>query len=88
LARQLGSNEGINVSVEDVAERVRALTHGTGAEVVFEAVGVGTTEVVMHNCFRCDDQGVGLASGAYFARLRVRGNGIDETMTRKVLLIR
>jgi hypothetical protein len=24
---------------------------------VFEAVGVGTTEVVMHNCFRCDDQG-------------------------------
>jgi predicted secreted protein len=24
---------------------------------VFEAVGPGTTEVVVHNCFRCDDQG-------------------------------
>jgi threonine dehydrogenase-like Zn-dependent dehydrogenase len=39
VARQLGCDETINASAEDVAERVQALTDGAGAEVVFEAVG-------------------------------------------------
>jgi threonine dehydrogenase-like Zn-dependent dehydrogenase len=39
VARRLGCDGAINASVEDVAERVRSFTDGTGAEVVFEAVG-------------------------------------------------
>jgi threonine dehydrogenase-like Zn-dependent dehydrogenase len=39
VARRLGCDGAINTSVEDVAERVRSLTDGAGAEVVFEAVG-------------------------------------------------
>lgn len=31
---------------------------GGGTETfTFEAVGVGSTAVVLHNCFRCDDEG-------------------------------
>jgi len=39
VARQIACDEVINASREDVAEVVRELTHGEGAEVVFEAVG-------------------------------------------------
>lgn len=39
VAQQLGSDEAVNASSEDVAERIRVLTQGSGADVVFEAVG-------------------------------------------------
>lgn len=35
-----------------------------------------------------DDRGAPLASGLYFARLRVQGPGIDEELTRKITLTR
>ena len=35
-----------------------------------------------------DDRGVPLASGQYFARLRVRGPSLDESLTRKIVLLR
>jgi len=34
-----------------------------------------------------DDRGMRLAHGQYFARLSVRGRGLDETVTRRFLLI-
>jgi alcohol dehydrogenase, propanol-preferring len=39
LARQLGAEQAIDASREDVAARVRELTGGAGADVVFECVG-------------------------------------------------
>lgn len=42
---------------------------GAGHTEVFvlEAVGAGTTTLVLHNCFRCDDQGNTPAEDARFA---------------------
>lgn len=42
LAREMGA-ETINASTEDVAARVRELTGGAGADVVFELVGTAAT---------------------------------------------
>ena len=36
----------------------------------------------------CDDEGRPLASGHYLARLRIRGAGVDELLTRKVTVVR
>ncbi len=36
----------------------------------------------------CDRQGADVAAGPYFARLRVRGDGREQTLTRKLLLTR
>jgi len=42
-ARSLGADATINAAEEKVAERIRALTGGEGADVVFELVGVRET---------------------------------------------
>jgi len=39
LARELGADETINYATEDLAERVRAITEGKGADVILEPVG-------------------------------------------------
>ncbi|MEO7003004.1 MAG: NADPH:quinone oxidoreductase family protein [Ktedonobacterales bacterium] len=39
LARELGADETINYTTEDIAERVRAMTDGKGADVILEPVG-------------------------------------------------
>lgn len=41
-ARALGADEAINHAREDVADRVKEITHGKGADVVFEHVGPAT----------------------------------------------
>jgi L-iditol 2-dehydrogenase len=43
LAEQLGADVVINAGEYDVVDRVRELTAGDGADVCFEAVGVGPT---------------------------------------------
>jgi alcohol dehydrogenase, propanol-preferring len=43
LARELGAEAVVNAAEERVAERVRALTGGAGADVVFECVGTAET---------------------------------------------
>jgi len=43
LAKQFGAQETLNPRRDDVAERVRVLTDGLGADVVIEAVGVPET---------------------------------------------
>ena len=43
LAKKFGATEMINVSSEDIREKVMDLTGGKGAKVVFEAAGVQTT---------------------------------------------
>lgn len=40
LAKQLGADEGINASRDDIVEQIQSLTGGRGADVAFEAVGV------------------------------------------------
>jgi len=42
-ARKLGADETVNAGKEDVVERVRSLTGGYGADVVIEAIGLGST---------------------------------------------
>ena len=42
-ARALGADATINATCEKVAERIRALTDGEGADVIFELVGVRET---------------------------------------------
>jgi NADPH:quinone reductase-like Zn-dependent oxidoreductase len=42
IARAHGCDNTINYSHEDVAQRVRELTHGTGVDVVFDSVGKST----------------------------------------------
>lgn len=39
VARGYGADEGINYSVESVKDRVKALTNGQGADVIFDPVG-------------------------------------------------
>ena len=43
LARELGAEQVVDASREDVAARVRTLTGGAGADVVFECVGTAET---------------------------------------------
>ncbi|MDA5195097.1 NADPH:quinone oxidoreductase family protein [Govanella unica] len=47
LARENGADEAINYSTEDLKERVRALTNGQGADVIYDAVGGKATDAVM-----------------------------------------
>lgn len=37
--KTMGAAEGINYATEDLKERAKALTHGSGANVIFDAVG-------------------------------------------------
>lgn len=43
LARELGAEHVVNAAEEPVSERVRAITGGAGADVVFECVGTAET---------------------------------------------
>ena len=43
LAKKLGAHEAIDVSKEDLGERVRRITNGNGMDVCVEAVGLGST---------------------------------------------
>lgn len=43
LAEKLGADETINAGKEDVIEKVNQLTHGYGADVVIEAIGLPKT---------------------------------------------
>ena len=43
VAKQLGATQVVNSKTENVAERVRALTDGRGADIAFEAVGIPST---------------------------------------------
>ncbi len=65
VARAHGCDHVINYSHENVAQRVRALTHGVGVNVVFDSVGKNTFEASLDSLMRrglmvC----VGTASGA------------------------
>jgi NADPH:quinone reductase-like Zn-dependent oxidoreductase len=51
-ARALGADEGINYKREDVADRVRELTGGKGADVVLDHVGAATWEVSLRSLRR------------------------------------
>ncbi|MEE2618422.1 MAG: galactitol-1-phosphate 5-dehydrogenase, partial [Candidatus Poribacteria bacterium] len=42
LARKLGADLGVRAD-EDVLEKIKELTHGRGADIAFEAVGIGST---------------------------------------------
>lgn len=55
-ASQLGAHEVINASREDVTERVRELTEGKGADVVFETAG--RAETAAQNVFNVRRGGV------------------------------
>lgn len=45
LARKFGATHTINAQSEDVVKRVRALTHGLGADTAFDAIGGEATAV-------------------------------------------
>lgn len=47
FARAQGADEAINYATEDLKERVRALTGGQGADVIYDAVGGKATDAVM-----------------------------------------
>ena len=42
LARKLGADLGVRAD-EDVLEKIKELTHGRGADIAFEAVGIDST---------------------------------------------
>ncbi|WP_266364804.1 galactitol-1-phosphate 5-dehydrogenase [Tellurirhabdus rosea] len=52
LARQLGATDTLNPKTDEVAARVRDLTHGRGADVSFEVVGAGPTVALAIDCVR------------------------------------
>jgi NADPH2:quinone reductase len=39
FCKELGANDGINYATEDLKERTKALTHGNGANVIYDPVG-------------------------------------------------
>lgn len=52
LARQAGADEAFNANSQQIAERVRDLTEGRGADVSFEVVGFGPTLGTAVDCLR------------------------------------
>ncbi len=68
LARSLGADETINYVADDLAERVRALTDGKGADVILEAAGGRIFER-------------SVAALAMFGRLVVYGQASGESGT-------
>ena len=52
LARELGAAETIDASKEDPVERVRALTHGEGAEAALDCTGNATARAQAVRCAR------------------------------------
>jgi hypothetical protein len=78
FAFALPQRAGVQVDLYDVRGRkVR--------QVLRSSLGPG--EHVVHFDGR-DDEGRPLANGQYFARLQVRGGGMDQTLTRKLTLVR
>jgi NADPH2:quinone reductase len=49
LARSLGADHTIDSTAEDIAARVRALTGGEGADVVYDSVGKATFEASLNS---------------------------------------
>jgi NADPH:quinone reductase len=49
VCREHGADETINYAVEDLRERIRALTGGKGVDVVYDAVGGSYTEPVLRS---------------------------------------
>ncbi|MBO0932394.1 galactitol-1-phosphate 5-dehydrogenase [Fibrella aquatilis] len=52
LAQKLGATHALRADAADVPEQVRALTHGRGADVAFEVVGIGATVQTAISCVR------------------------------------
>jgi NADPH2:quinone reductase len=50
LCRARGADATINYAVEDLRERIRLLTGGAGADVVFDPVGGAHTEPALRSC--------------------------------------
>lgn len=47
FCKEQGADEGINYAKEDLKERVKVLTHGNGANVVYDAVGGAFSEAAL-----------------------------------------
>lgn len=62
-------DDGVARVVDRFSEGVDTEVVGAGHTEVFvlEALGPGTTALVLHNCFRCDDAGVTPAEDAQYA---------------------
>jgi L-iditol 2-dehydrogenase len=52
LAKELGADRGLNPAKDDVTSEVYALSHGRGADVVFEAVGRSDSVITAVDCAR------------------------------------
>ena len=49
VCREHGADEGINYAAEDLRERIKALTGGTGPDVIYDAVGGPYTEPALRS---------------------------------------
>ena len=49
VCRQHGADETINYASEDLRERIKALTNGNGADVVYDPVGGAYTELALRS---------------------------------------
>jgi len=49
VCRQHGADETINYATEDLRERIKALTNGNGADVVYDPVGGAYTELALRS---------------------------------------
>jgi NADPH:quinone reductase len=49
VCREHGADETINYATEDLRERIKALTHGNGADVVYDPVGGPYTELALRS---------------------------------------
>ena len=49
ICRQHGADETINYATEDLRERIKALTNGNGADVVYDPVGGAYTELALRS---------------------------------------
>jgi NADPH2:quinone reductase len=49
VCKQMGADETINYSAEDLRERIKALTNGNGVDVVFDPLGGNFTEPVLRS---------------------------------------
>jgi L-iditol 2-dehydrogenase len=52
LARELGADAALKADHYDIPAKVRALSHGRGADSAFEAVGIGPTVETAIKCVR------------------------------------
>ena len=49
VCRQHGADDTINYATEDLRERIKALTHGAGVDVVYDPVGGAYTELALRS---------------------------------------